>query len=85
MEANPGEAVVQDESRSHNFFREVQWVDSMVLETVEVEATLFQLVDGNLGFALRLDVPVKIELPSRHGFRQISVFVAQSDSQLNDL
>ena len=85
MEAYPGQAVVQDETRRHGFFREVLRVDPMVLEAVEVKAALFKLNNGNFSFALCLNIPIEIELPGGDWLRQVAIFIAECNAQLYDL
>ena len=57
----------------------------MVLETREIKATLFELVDGDFSFALRFDIPVKVELPRGDWLGQVTLIVAERDAQLDDL
>jgi len=57
----------------------------MVLKIVKIESTLFEFVDGYLSFALGVDIPVEVELPSGDGLGQVAIFVAERDTQLYDL
>lgn len=56
----------------------------MVLEVVEVQAALFQFVDGDFCLSFRLDVPVEVELPRRDRRWQVALSVTQCDAQLDD-
>ena len=69
VEANPGQLVIQNQTRGHSLLCKVQWVDSVMLEIVEIQSTLLQFVDRYFSFAFCLDIPVKIELPCRHRLR----------------
>ena len=84
MEADPSQAVVEDESRRHGFFREVLRVNAMVLKTVEVESALFEFNDGDFCFPFSFNVPVEVELPGRDRLGQLPVFIAQRDAKLDD-
>ena len=57
----------------------------MVLETVEVKAALFELVDGDFSFALRFDIPVEVELPRGDWLGQVTLIVTERDAELDDL
>lgn len=57
----------------------------MVLEVVKVEPTLFELADRLLNLALRVDIPVEVELPSRYGSGHAAAFVGKRDAELDDL
>ena len=57
----------------------------MVLKIVKIESTLFEFVDGYLSFALGVDIPIEVELPSGDGLGQVAIFVAERDTQLYDL
>jgi hypothetical protein len=85
VEANPGEAIVEDQARGHDFLGEVERADAVVLEAVEVQAALFELVDGDLSLALGVDVPVEVELPSGDWLWQVAVLVTERDAQLDYL
>ena len=45
VEADPRKSVVQNETRSHYFFCEIEGADTMVLEVSEIEATLLEFAD----------------------------------------
>ena len=85
VEADPGEAVVEDEAGSHGFFRKILRIDPVVLETIKVESALLELDNRHFSLALRLNVPIKVKLPRRDWLRQLSILVTERDAELDDL
>lgn len=54
-----------------------------MFEIVEVKTALFEFVNWDFSFALRINVPIEVELPCRYRFWQIAIFITESDSKLD--
>jgi hypothetical protein len=83
--ADPFDIGVNNESRHGHFLSEVLGVDASGLELLEVNAAVFEHVDGGLLVEVILEVEVEVELPCADGSGELSFLVGYCDAHLDEV
>lgn len=85
MKAYPINAIIQHHTWRYDFLRKILRIDATPLQFLEIDATLFEDVDWIHGLVIGFDVKIEIELPCGDWLGELTIFIWESDADLDQL